>query len=282
MNATAAREDRGEPGGRVAEGMVHQARAARDRFEEGTHELTERLRQTTVPGYRHPINVGEAERLLSLAAGVPLAAAALVRRTTGGVLAGLAGTLLVYRGLTGHDPLYQALGMSTNDQPADRRTSVPYEQGVRVEETVTVARPREEVYHFWHNFENLPSFMTNLEMVTLYDDHRSHWVARAPVGTTVEWDAEIVNDIENERIGWRSLEGADVANAGSVQFRDLGDGQGTEVHVKMEYKPPAGPMGAAVATLLGDSPARQIREDLNRFKAVMEGERTPAWPSTPA
>jgi uncharacterized membrane protein len=138
-----------------------------------------------------------------------------------------------------------------------------------VERSIVVNRPAAEVYYFWRNFENLPRFMDHLESVTVLDENRSHWVAKAPAGTRVEWDAVIHNEIENELIAWRSLPGADVNNAGSVHFTPAGD-NATEVRVVLSYEPPAGKLGAAVARLLGEEPSRQVEDDLRRLKQVME------------
>jgi uncharacterized membrane protein len=112
--------------------------------------------------------------------------------------------------------------------------------------------------------------MRHLQSVTTSGDRRSHWVARAPLGTTVEWDAEIVNEVPNKLIGWRSLDGADVVSAGSVSFRPTLDGRGTEVEVKLQYEPPAGHLGAAVARWFGEEPSRQIADDLRRLGRMME------------
>jgi uncharacterized membrane protein len=131
------------------------------------------------------------------------------------------------------------------------------------------------VYAFWRRFDNLPRVMSHLESVTVLDDRRSRWVARAPMGSTVEWEAEINNEVPGKVIGWRSREGADVVSAGSVNFDALPDGQ-TAVRVKLQYEPPAGRLGAWVAWLLGEEPSIQIRDDLQRFKQLMEsgGSRT--------
>ena len=106
-------------------------------------------------------------------------------------------------------------------------------EGIRVEQAVTINRPREEIFRFWRNFENLPRFMDHLESVRVLNDRQSHWVAKGPAGVNVEWDAEIVNDIPNEVIGWRSLEGSDVDNGGSVRFEPSGNG-GTMVRISMQ------------------------------------------------
>jgi uncharacterized membrane protein len=117
--------------------------------------------------------------------------------------------------------------------------------------------------------------MGHLESVRTIDDKRSHWVAKAPRGARIEWEAEIYNEKENELIAWRSLQKADVNNAGSVHFRALPDGRGTEVRVIINYEPPAGRLGAAVAKLLGEDPARELEEDLARFKHLIEAGGVP-------
>jgi uncharacterized membrane protein len=140
---------------------------------------------------------------------------------------------------------------------------------VRVVESIILNRPRSEVYRFWRNLENLPRFMDHLEAVSVQDEWRSHWVAKGPAGTRVEWDAEIHNEIPNELIAWRSLAGSEVDNAGSVHFMPTANGD-TEVRVVLRYDPPAGKLGATVARLLGEDPSHQVSEDLRRLKQVVE------------
>jgi uncharacterized membrane protein len=142
--------------------------------------------------------------------------------------------------------------------------------GVHVLETITIRRPRNEVYGFWHNFENLPRFMAHLESVQMLDERRSHWKAKAPAGSTVEWDAETTEDRSNELIAWRSLEGSTVPNSGTVQFKDAPGNRGTEVRVELRYQPPGGKLGALFAKLFGEEPQQQVKGDLRRFKQVME------------
>lgn len=141
--------------------------------------------------------------------------------------------------------------------------------GIEVKQQVTIDKPAEELFRFWRNFENLPQFMRHLESVTVQDNTRSHWVAKAPLGS-VEWDAEIVEEQPNQRIVWRSAEHAEVVNAGSVLFLPGPTGRGTEVYVMLEYAPPAGVVGATVAKLFGEEPNQQVKEDLLRFKQLME------------
>lgn len=144
------------------------------------------------------------------------------------------------------------------------------EQALHLRKAVTVARQPEEVYRYWRNLENLPRFMTHLQSVRLTGDGRSRWTASAPVGRVVEWDAEIIEDRPNESLGWRSLQGADVQNSGSVRFTPAPGGRGTEVRVELNYSPPAGKLGVTVAKLFGEEPGQQLRDDLRRFKQVVE------------
>jgi uncharacterized membrane protein len=177
--------------------------------------------------------------------------------------------------------------MSVHGGP--ERASRP--SGVRVEEVTTINRPIEEVYGFWRNFENLPRFMRHLESVQKIDERRSRWRAKAPAGMTVEWEAELVQDVRDEWIAWRSIEGSGIRNSGSVRFARAPGARGTEVRVQLEYSPPAGPLGRAVAYLFGEEPEQQIHEDLHRFKQLMETGEIPlsegfglwraAQPSTP-
>lgn len=136
--------------------------------------------------------------------------------------------------------------------------------------TTTIARPAAEVYRSWRNLESLPDFMDHLESVKDINGRTSHWVAHGPAGTTVEWDAEIIEDIVGEVIAWRSVEGADVDNAGSVRFSPAPKGQGTEVTVELDYAVPGGVLGSSMAKLLGEEPSQQLRDDLRRFKQVVE------------
>ena len=136
--------------------------------------------------------------------------------------------------------------------------------------SVTINLPKEHVYEFWHDFENFGRFMQHIEFVEDLSGGRSHWVANAPGGTTVEWDARITDDVFGERIAWQSLAGAEVPNSGTVVFRDAPGDRGTEVTVRLDYEVPGGEASAAVAKLFGEEPSQQLRDDLRRFKQVME------------
>jgi len=141
---------------------------------------------------------------------------------------------------------------------------------IRTKRSITINRPVEEVYGFWRNFENLPQFMRHLESVTVTGERRSHWVAKAPAGQSVEWDAETVEDRPNELISWRSAEGADIYNAGIVRFMPAPGGRGTEVRVDLEYDPPFGKLASKIAMLWREEPGQQVQDDLRHFKQVME------------
>jgi uncharacterized membrane protein len=217
------------------------------------------------------INVNEIERWASVIGGGALALYGLTRGTFGGVTLALVGGALVYRGVTGHCDLYEAIGINTAEGARKNpNVSVRGGAGIKVETSVRIERAPAELYRFWRNFENLPRFMSHVEEVRASDPQRSHWVVRGPAGTSVEWDAEVYNEKENELIAWRTLEHADVDNAGSVHFEPTPDGRATIVRVVLKYDPPAGKVGAGVAALFGENPEQQIIEDLRRFKQVME------------
>ena len=135
---------------------------------------------------------------------------------------------------------------------------------------VTIKRPVEEVYAFWRDFTNLPSFMNHLRSVEPSGDGRTHWTANAPASATVDWDAEITEDKPNQLIAWSSLEGSKVENSGSVSFAPAPGADGTEVRVELSYDPPGGALGKVVAKLFGEEPQQQISDDLRRLKQVLE------------
>ncbi|MGH9159205.1 MAG: SRPBCC family protein [Vicinamibacteraceae bacterium] len=224
-------------------------------------------------------NVGETERLASIVAGVALVGCGLaVPRAQR--LATLTGIALIGRGLVGWCPFSALAGRDTRHGDTRRELGGP--RGIVVAYATTVNRPVADVYRFWRGFENLPRAMRHLESVTLLDDTRSHWVARGPAGTRVEWDATIVNEVENKVIGWRSLEHADVSSAGSVNVRQAPGGRGTELRVRLQYAPPAGRAGAWIGWLAGEEPSLQIREDLRRVKQLLEAGEIATTEGQPA
>jgi len=216
------------------------------------------------------VNVGRTERWISGAAGVALLGLGLGRRRFRAVLLPV-GIGLLHRAVTGRSEINHVLGRNSAlgegwvSPEADRDRA----EGRKAEHAVTIHRSRSELFRFWRQFDNLPRFMDNLESVTMLDGRRSRWVAKGPAGTRVEWDAEMLDEIEDELISWRSLAGADVEQAGSVRFSSTRDGQ-TEVRVVMRYAAPGRSAGDALARLLGEDPERQLADDLRRFKQVMD------------
>ena len=230
-------------------------------------------------------NVARPERVASVALGAALITLALRRRDATGAAAALLGGVLVHRGATGNCMVYRALGVSTGSADAvlgtprsdvtSRAATVNARKAIKVERSVSVMRPRAELYAFWRDFENLPRFMEHLVSVTSDIGTRSHWVAKAPGGGTVEWDAELVNDVPGEIVAWKSVGESEVPNAGAVNFSDAPEGRGTIVKVTLDYEPPGGRVGNLIARLFGEDPDRQVREDLRKFKQLMEvGEIT--------
>ena len=226
-------------------------------------------------------NISSVEQWGSIAAGATLALYGLSRRRPAGLALAALGGFLLRRGATGHCDVYHALGVDTSKARSDTRRALGGSAGVNVEEAVTVNRPVHDVYQFWRNLENLPRFMQHLESVERVTDTLSRWHARGPGGSTVEWNAEIINEVPDQVIGWRSLEGSDVVSAGSVNFEDAGPDRGTRIRVRLQYSPPGGKVGAAVAKLLGRDAATEIREDLRRFKQLLETGEVPTTEGQP-
>jgi uncharacterized membrane protein len=230
------------------------------------------------------VNVADVERWASAIGGAALTALGikqLTDRSPAGAALAAAGSALMYRGATGHCAVYAAAGINTADDADGTRAALAGPRGVQVEEVVTINAPADQLYRFWRNLEQLPRFMSHLVSIRQIDERRSHWVAKAPGRRTVEWDAEIINEIPGELIGWRTLDGSDIVSAGSVHFKPALAGRGTEVHVRLQYDPPAGKIGATVAWLLGHEPSQVIREDLRRFKQIMETGEVPTTKGQP-
>jgi uncharacterized membrane protein len=233
---------------------------------------TSRIRRSERRPARRPaqyLNVGDTERLLSMLGGAALSLFGLSRRSLGGLTLAAVGGSFLYRGLTGHCGCYQALGVSTAS-PIGSGTSVRAGHGVKIDESIVISRDAATLWQYWRNLENLGRFMQHLECVEEIDDRRSRWVARSPLGINLEWQAEIINEKENELIAWRSVDDSQVDTAGSVHFRELPNGRGTEVRVVLKYDAHAKQLAVPVARLMGSSPREQIHEDLQHFKQVME------------
>ena len=188
-------------------------------------------------------------RIPLIAGGATLAAVGIARRSLAGAAMAAGGGLLIYRGITAKGAWPSNL--------------------ICVRKAITIDKSAEELYRFWHNFENLPRFMRHLHSVRS-SGGRLQWVSNGPLGKNFSWDAELVEDRENEYISWRSVPGSQIENQGSVRFQAAPEGRGTEMRVELLYRPPAGRLGAAFAMLFGGEPEQQVREDLRRFKELME------------
>ncbi|HSE40051.1 MAG TPA: SRPBCC family protein [Acidobacteriota bacterium] len=217
-------------------------------------------------------NVGKIDRVISALGGAGLIVYGLMKPSKAKTaLSLLTGGALIYRGATGRSRVYKALGIGSAGKGTPA-TSVAAETGIRVEKSIIIDRPASELYRFWRNLENLPNFMQHLDSVRMLDNRNSHWRVKGPAGMEIEWYAEIINDVPNERIGWKSLDSADVDHAGSVHFQPIDENR-TQVDVTMKYNPPAGKIGAAFAKLFGEDPKTQVAEDLQTFKAHMETQK---------
>jgi len=221
-------------------------------------------------------NVGDTERLVSASAGTILVAQGLGRRDLVGLLIAGVGGALAYRGATGHCSAYAAAGLNTAGDTS-RAGQAAEDRGTRISQSLLINKSPDELYAYWHNFENLPNIMRHLKSVRVLDDGRSHWVAKAPMiaGSEVEWDAEVTADEPNSRIAWRALPGGDIEHRGSIKFVRAAGDRGTNVKVVLEYHPPAGQLGRWVAKLFGEEPEQQIRDDLRNFKRMMETGEIP-------
>lgn len=221
------------------------------------------------------INVGRSERWASTLGGALLVALGLSSRSLRGLGAAAAGGALVYRGVTGHCPVFATLGMDTSEEAAPPAP-------VSVRTTLTIARPHGELYAYWRDVERLPSFMHHLASVHHRDERVSEWTARIPGDHgTISWMAEVVDDEPGRRIAWRSLPGADVHNAGEVRFEDAPGDRGTEVHVAIDYRPPGADAGRRIGALFTPAFEGMIREDLRRFKHLMETGEIPVSDASP-
>lgn len=207
---------------------------------------------------RH-VNISNPERALSVLTGMYLLYDSVAKKNKSFSEAMLAGVLL-YRGISGHSPLYSAIGKTKPDNRS---------RNVNIQVTQTVNKSREEVYQFWRNFENLPLFMEHLSSVRQIDENISAWEAQVPGGLgTVSWKSEIVKERPNEFIGWQSLPGSSVINAGKIEFCDVPGG--TEVHVVISYHAPGGIPGEGAARAFNPYFEELLREDIRNFKWYIE------------
>ena len=215
-------------------------------------------------------NVGSTERMFSTGVGGMLVASGLLRGRLPGLLLTAIGGALLYRGVTGHCSVYQQLGINTYEMEGDRSIT----KGLKIEETVTIARPAHDLYEVWTQWERLPEILPHIEEVKDLGQGRTRWTARGPLGTRLTWEAEVINQEPDRLIAWQSLTGGDVDTAGSVHFNQQG-GNSTEMVVSMQYEPPGGRLTAMVSEFLGIGLDQRVRRDLLRFKSTMESSQQP-------
>lgn len=215
------------------------------------------------------VNVGETERIMSAIAGGALVVFGLTRMSRGGLALAALGGALGYRGVTGHCDVYERLGI---DAGGARRNVGNL--GVKIDEAIVVNAPPRRVYDVWRNLLNLPRLLSHVERVEILDWGRSRWTVKGPAGTRVTWDAELINDKPGEIIAWRTTDAALVNHAGSVTFEPAGEG--TRVLVSLQYDPPGGRFGHAVASLVSADAGSQVAGDLAAFKRALEEGRLAA------
>jgi uncharacterized membrane protein len=216
------------------------------------------------------VRYADIERWASLASATALITYGFSRRTLPGLCLAIAAAPLAYRGVSG---TWLRFGGSAFSD--DTRVALSGNRGIHVRESVRLEKPVAEVYRFWRHLANLPRFLSHLERVTELGDRRSHWEAKGPVDIKVEWDAEIINEVQDKVIGWRSLPGSDIVTAGAVNFSTVRAGRSTQISVHLQYQPPAGRAGALVATMFGRNPSSMIREDLRHLKQLLEAGEIP-------
>jgi uncharacterized membrane protein len=209
-------------------------------------------------------NVGTTDRILSLIAGSVLIFDAVANRKS--IMEALAGGYLLFRGGTGFCLAYKTLGTDTLEHNI---------RNINIKSSITVNKPRDEVYTFWRKLDNLPLFMKQLKSIKILDDKTSEWKAAIPGGLgSIKWKSEIVEDEPGDRIGWRSLPGSMIENAGNVHFRDAGK-FGTEVHAVISYRAPAGKAGEGLGKLLNPVFSKIVKEDIRNFRRYMESGELP-------
>lgn len=208
-------------------------------------------------------NIDQGERVVSLLAGTWLLYKSLKkigRHPLLGIQGVAAGGMMLYRGATGVCPVYKYLGKDTTDPEA-----------INITEDIVVNAPVDKVYAFWRDLSNLPKFMQHLKSVEELGDHVSLWTANTPGGLVdLSWNAEITREEAGEYLGWQSLAGSMIDNAGKVEFKETLNGTGTELHIEIDYFPPAGSVGRGIASLFNGIFERMIREDIQRFKTYAE------------
>jgi uncharacterized membrane protein len=214
-------------------------------------------------------NIGDVERAVSLAAGGLLVLFGLSRRSLSSAAIGLAGASLLHRGITGHCNLYSALDLSEDDIDA-----APWNRAVHARFSITINRPRHEVYAFFRDFEKMPQYTEVIEDVRKLDDRRYQMVANI-FGTQMDVIGEIISEHENELLAWKTTANSDLKEKGSVTLRDAPGGRGTELHFDVEYHPPAGVAGAALGKMSGEAPDQKFPKAIRKMKSILEAGEAP-------
>lgn len=226
------------------------------------------------------VNVNHTERVASAVLGGSLLTLMLRRRSLGGAVAALAGGELLYRGISGHCHLYEALGLSSENE--HRRRKAETGAGImQVERSITIAKPADELYRAWRDPQTLARTMAHFAEVTAVGEDRQHWRVRTPGEQDMEWDSRIVDDRPGEHLGWESLTGAELPNRGSVSFRPAPGGRGTEVTLRLRFEAPGGTVGQALAKRLG-VPRLLVLKGLHRFKSLVEAGEIPTLEHNPS
>ena len=214
-------------------------------------------------------NIGKIQSIAALVAGATIVGYGIKKRSPAIIALGLVGGAAFLTRSSLGKLAFNRIGLGSSEAEEVARD-------YHIEKSITINQTPEGLYTFWRDLENLPRFIENLERVTPLDERRSHWVVKGPGNTTIEWDAEIFNEKENELIAWRSLPGrAEVTNAGSVHFEPAPDGRGTKLSVTLNYNPPGGTAGVLLAKLFGDEPGQLIELNLKRLKQLVETGEIP-------
>lgn len=209
------------------------------------------------------INLNWPERYISIITGVKLSLSGvkhIFTRPFRSLLKLGAGSYLLNRGITGHCAIYSRIGKNTQE-PIN----------INIRSSFIIDKPRHQVYQFWRKLDNLPLFMNHLESVEVLDNKHSHWILKLPINVAkVSWEAEIIKDDQDTMIGWSSLPGSIIDNAGKVRFRDAPDSKGTLVDILITYQPPAGGVGASIAHILNPVFKNMVDNDVRNFKQYMD------------
>lgn len=241
-------------------------------IESVTNKVTDSLKGTLLEPHGN-VNVNTGERVVSIAAGAFVFYKALTgvfKHPFFALQEAAVGGYLLYRGATGYCPIYSKIGKDTTDPEA-----------ITITERFVVNSPRDKVFSFWRELENLPKFMKHLDSVESIDDKVSHWKANVPGELVkVSWNAEITREEDNSYIGWQSVAGSQIDNAGKIEFKDSLNGSGTELLVEISYFPPAGVVGQSIAKLFNRVFENLVREDIIRFKNFVEEQEYKSYGMT--